>query len=169
MELRPHSPAGLCTLAPDDEAIRRLCLRLHNQFTAQHTHLALETILARLVRCEFNADFLAFRQPGAAAKVGEEHRFGAGGALLAGEAQAHRLPGLDDDDVRRVAAFDGDGDLLNAARAGRDAGPALRREPEEPGDEAAQGDPCQRAAVPNVAWFLTTEITKNAEKLPICV
>ncbi|MGB4802663.1 MAG: hypothetical protein WBV59_08395 [Anaerolineae bacterium] len=25
------------------------------------------------------------------------------------------------------------------------------------------------AAVPNVAWFLTTEITKNAEKLPICV
>ncbi|WP_343406097.1 hypothetical protein [Candidatus Amarolinea dominans] len=54
----------------------------------------------------------------------------------------------------------------------------MARHPGRPGSGAGAGRWALRggvalrrsiAAVPNVAWFFTTEITKNAEKLPICV
>src|ERR1041385_4256461 len=81
-----------------------LTRRLHDQQSLQHVHAAAERVFAGLVGREFDRGRLKRRELLIDAEPLEDDALGAVGRLVAVELQAHRLAGLHDDRVGRVAA-----------------------------------------------------------------
>lgn len=132
---RWFGPGSALRHSPDWFSFPCLSVLFHDQLAAQHSHLALKTILARFVGCEFQRHLFTFWQVRVLIEIGEQDFFGTRRTFLPRERQSHGASLLHNDHIGCVAAFDGDRHFLRARLGYGNARLCFGREPEIPGDE----------------------------------
>src|SRR3989442_13705210 len=115
---------------------------LHDQQSLQHVHAAAEGILARLIGRELDGGGLKRRELRVDPEALEHHTLRAVRGFVAIKLEPHRLAGLHDDRIGRVATFHRDAHFLDSVRAGGPGNPLAPGKEESP-QHPAQGSGAQ--------------------------